>query len=332
MITTDYQRLVTNQHRYYSIRHTTRFRYSAPISEGVMEVRMHPRTEGAQRCLEFDLHTVPRARIMSYRDYLGNTVHHFSVPGKHAQLTITAKALVEITPFPPLPEALDLDAWQRLDELTASGDYWDQLMPSHFAHPTELLRQLARELRVERRGDPLSLLRELNTAIYNTFDYVPQSTRVDSPIDDALRERQGVCQDYAHIMITLVRSLGIPCRYISGYLFHRAEDHDRSEEDATHAWVEAFLPDLGWIGFDPTNDLIAGERHIRTAVGRDYADVPPTRGVFRGDAESELDVAVQVVPAEAPLVDEDLLSPVDWSPPEVDTYTQQQQQQQQQQQ
>lgn len=320
---------------YYSIRHVTRFRYSMPISASIMEVRMRPRTEGLQRCLDFQLRTSPRSQIMSYRDYLGNTVHHFDIPGLHTHLTITAEALVELTPPSPIPEALEPTAWAALDALTRDGGFYDMLMPSHFAQPTRRLQDLAHELHIERRDDPLSLLREINSAVYYAFAYVSQSTQVDSPIDDALRTRQGVCQDFSHVMIALVRTLGIPCRYVSGYLFHRVEDHDRSEEDATHAWVEAFLPDLGWVGFDPTNNLIASERHIRTAVGRDYADVPPTRGVFKGDARSELEVAVQVMPTEAPPLEEELLPPVDWTPidtEEADLLKQQQQEQQDQQQ
>lgn len=305
----------------------TRFRYSAPISESIMEVRMQPRTEGAQRCMQFMLTTQPRAQVMSYRDYQGNHVHHFDVPGRYSQLTITAEALVELLPSPSLPPALESDAWAALDALTAAEDHWDMLMPSTFARPSDLLRDLAREFDVRRRADPLTLLRELNTAIYDSFDYSPQSTRVDSPIEEALHSRKGVCQDYAHIMIALVREMRIPCRYVSGYLFHRREDHDRSEEDATHAWVEALLPGMGWVGFDPTNNLIAGERHIRTAVGRDYADVPPTRGVFKGDAESELDVGVKVSPTDAPLPAEDLLPVIYWAPPDADAQQQQQQQQ-----
>lgn len=143
--------------------------------------------------------------------------------------------------------------------------------------------------------------------------YAPKTTRVDSPADDALRNRQGVCQDYAHIMIALVRRMGIPCRYVSGYLFHRAGEKTRSTEGATHAWVEAFLPELGWVGFDPTNDVLADETHVRTAIGRDYADVPPTRGVFKGDAASELTVAVRVAPSDKPPPPEFELESEDWS-------------------
>lgn len=321
---------------YYSIRHLTRFRYSMPISESTMEVRMQPRTEGSQRCLEFTLSTEPYTRVMSYRDYLQNSVHHFNVPGKHSQLTITAEALIEVGDVPEIPEQLDASAWHVLDEQCANNGYIDMLLPSQFARPSALLREFIQEIKLQRGNDPLSTLRELNRTMYDKFSYVPHSTQVDSPIEDALRLRWGVCQDFAHIMVALVRELGIPCRYVSGYLFHRREDHDRSEEDATHAWVEAYLPELGWVGFDPTNNLIVQNRHIRTAIGRDYDDVPPTRGVFRGEAGSELDVGVRVAPAEAPppIDDEELLPSIHWEPPEPEEEedaTQQQQQQQQQQ-
>ena len=128
----------------------------------------------------------------------------------------------------------------------------------------------------------------------------------------------------------LFRSVKIPCRYVSGYLYHSTRK-DRSTEGASHAWVEALLPGLGWVGFDPTNNLIAGERHIRTAIGRDYADVPPTRGVFKGKAASELKVAVRVAPSDAPPPPEaDLNAPPQWEPvTEVEPYDVQQQQQQQ---
>lgn len=311
---------------FYSIRHVTDFRYSAPISASIMEVRMQPRSEGPQRRHNFHLYTDPPARVMAYRDHLGNTIHHFDVPGRHSQLTITATSLVGIQPLPPVPETLERTDWQKLDTLTTEGDYWEMLNPSHFARPTLLLRELARELQLERRDDPLTTLRELNASIRQSFDYVPRSTKVNSPIDDALSTRQGVCQDFAHVMIALVRELRIPCRYVSGYLFHRREDHDVSAADATHAWVEALLPGLGWVGFDPTNNLVAGERHIRTAIGRDYADVPPTRGVFKGDADTELAVAVQVTPAAAPPSDEDEPPVMNWIPLDPDDQEQQQQQ------
>ena len=161
-----------------------------------------------------------------------------------------------------------------------------------------LLLGLMHSWDIRRRADPLTLLREINTRIYTSFEYVQEATRVESTIDHALGIGQGVCQDFTHIMLALGRQMGIPCRYVSGYLFHRVKDPDRAAEDAMHAWMEAWLPGLGWVGFDPTNNTVAAERHIRVAVGRDYADVPPMRGAFKGDGDSELSVAVQVCPAD----------------------------------
>jgi transglutaminase-like putative cysteine protease len=301
----------------YSIRHLTKFLYSAPVSESMMETRMHPRSDANQRCLTFHLSVSPRCRVFSYRDHLLNNVHHFDIPGQHRQLVIVAESLVEVQPQADIPSFLAPDAWSDLDAITAAGDYWEFLFPSEFCAPTARLDQLAADLDVRRRDDPLMLLHELNERIFRYFDYVPRSTKVDSPIDHALETRKGVCQDFAHIMITLIRTkLRIPCRYVSGYLAHRATDEetDRSRASATHAWVEVLLPHFGWVGFDPTNWLIAGERHIRTAIGRDYADVPPTHGMFRGRATSELTVAVRVTPTEGtPILDQELPVPEDWS-------------------
>jgi transglutaminase-like putative cysteine protease len=225
-----------------------------------------------------------------------------------------SESLVEHQPLSDIPSFLAPDAWQELDALVAEGDYWEMLLPSEFAEPTPALLDLAKKLNVVRRDDPLMLLHELNRRLYDYFIYVPRSTRVDSPIDEALVTREGVCQDFAHVMIALVRGLGIPCRYVSGYLHHRNQDQDRSTHDATHAWVEAFLPHLGWVGFDPTNDLIASDRHIRAALGRDYADVPPSRGIYRGRANSQLFVAVRVEASErAPSLDQELPIPEDWT-------------------
>lgn len=289
---------------FYTVRHHTHFRYSAPILENVMEVRMQPRTDEFQQCINFQLHTRPHARIASFQDPLGNVVHHFNIPGLHSELALRAEALVKVAPTPLLPDRLSNDAWHQLDILPLTYERWEMSAPSHFTTPTPALAALAEQLSVARYADPLTVLRTLNAQLNDTFEYAPSATRVDSPIDEAIRQRRGVCQDYAHVMLALVRTyLRIPCRYVSGYLYHRQDD--RSAPDATHAWVEVLLPELGWVGFDPTNDLLAGERHIRAAVGRDYRDVPPTRGVFKGVAASELAVSVHVRKADDPGLVED---------------------------
>jgi transglutaminase-like putative cysteine protease len=277
----------------YTIRHVTHFRYWQPVSESITEVRMQPRTTPAQVCRRFDLHVRPEAATYSYEDYLGNVVHHFTQPQLHQELAIVAESEVELVALPVMPDTLPASAWDRIDALAAQSDHWEMLAPSGATEPTPLLAALARELNAARRGDPLCLLRELNAALHRHFAYDSGSTRVDSPIDEALTHRRGVCQDFTHVMLALVRSyLRIPCRYVSGYLYHRRAD--RSADGASHAWLEVLLPDLGWVGFDPTNNVLAGERHIQTAVGRDYHDVPPTRGVFKGGGGSDLSVTVRV--------------------------------------
>lgn len=150
---------------FFSIRHLTKFRYSRPVSESIMELRMHPRSEGVQRCLSFDLSVTPRTRVQSFRDYLSNVVHHFDVPSAHRQLTIVAESTVDVTPRPPLPERLNGTAWTQLHEQLASGDFWEMLGPSQFAHWTDLTEDFARQLGIPdreqaQRRDPLELLRE----------------------------------------------------------------------------------------------------------------------------------------------------------------------------
>jgi transglutaminase-like putative cysteine protease len=286
----------------YSVRHTTTFRYEPAVRESVMEVRLQPRSDGEQRCLSFTLDVEPAANILQYYDFAGNTVHHFDIAGRHTLVKVNAQSAVEVQNV-PAPRAADAGEWTDLDALVAAGDHWEMMLPSHFAHSSHPLEQLAEELEWERRGSPFALLIELNEAIYRLFSYVPNSTKVDSPIEEALEARQGVCQDFAHIMIALVRRLKIPCRYVSGYMFRRDDEggdkKDRSLDGASHAWVEALVPGIGWVAFDPTNNLVGADRHIRVAIGRDYSDVPPTRGVYKGESQSELIVSVSVSPADA---------------------------------
>ena len=290
----------------YSVRHTTTFRYEPPVRESVMEVRLHPRSDGDQRCLNFSLEIDPAANVLQYRDFIGNAVHHFDIAGAHTQLKITAKSEVEVHTVPP-PRHSDAGDWSDLDALVSSGDHWEMLLPSHYAHSTALLEALERDLlhdvtnsaSGERRLRPFDLLTRFNQAIFGYFAYVPNSTHVDSPIDEAIEARKGVCQDFAHILLALARRQKIPARYVSGYMFHRDEKQkDRSLDGASHAWIEALVPGLGWTAFDPTNNLVGADRHIRVALGRDYADVPPTRGVYKGEAQSELSVSVSVSSAD----------------------------------
>jgi transglutaminase-like putative cysteine protease len=261
-----------------------------------MELWMQPRSTSGQRVVSFDLDVSPVAEVFSYADCWGNTVSYFDVPYPHDQLTITARTTVETDAQPPAPDALDQREWDALRSEGVRGECWDFLRPHGFAVRTPVLDAFCLKHGVDdiARSDPLTAVRDLNALLYRSFAYETGVTAVDSPIDEAILAGQGVCQDFAHIMIAVCRSWDIPARYVSGYLHTNQDDGDRSDPDASHAWIEVFLPSLRWIGFDPTNNILAGERHVTVAIGRDYSDTPPSRGVFKGEAESRLSIGVSV--------------------------------------
>jgi transglutaminase-like putative cysteine protease len=292
-----------------AVRHSTRYQYDETVRESVMELWMQPQKRSTQRLISFELELDPAAQLFSYADTFGNAVYHFDIPQPHDRLTIMARSAVETEPPPALPDALDRGEWDRLKSDFVRGEHFDFLRPHGFAGPSKALAAFVKEKSLEelRVRDPLRALMDLNTAIYEAFAYEAGVTRADSPIEDVLKARKGVCQDFAHVMIAICREWGIPARYVSGYLFTDRKAGDRSDPDATHAWVEVFLPSLRWVGFDPTNNILAAERHIACAVGRDYSDVPPSRGVYKGEAESELAVGVTVRKARAAVSEPEFL-------------------------
>ena len=301
----------------YSIRHLTTFAYDVPIAESVMELRMRPATDASQRCLQFDVTVDPGARVFAFQDSRGNWVHHFNVPQRHDRLTITAQAQVDLEAPEPLPQALPVSAWDEIKQRAAAGDDWDFRQESTFTPWSDALVAFVHSLghAAERAGDPLTTVRHVMAAIHGGFEYAPKSTRVDSPIDDALAARRGVCQDFSHIMLATLRRLGLACRYVSGYIapqeFGVADS--RSAPIASHAWVEVRLPELGWVGVDPTNNIEAGRRHVRVGIGRDYADVPPTRGVFKGRSSSTLSVSVGITPGDTVATIDPAVMQVTWT-------------------
>src|SRR5882724_2183866 len=189
---------------HYSIRHITRFRYDTPVRESVMELRMQPRSEGAQALRSFQISTNPRAQLYAYTDYLGNAVYHFNVLREHEELRIEAQAVVEITSVPPSPPAADALEWSRYNAYNLTDEQFDLLEPSTFARLSPaLLEFMAQHNLMKPTGDPLSALRSLNTTIRDAFQYTAGITDVHSPIEVALKEKRGVCQDFAHIAIAI---------------------------------------------------------------------------------------------------------------------------------
>ncbi|MDI1365266.1 MAG: transglutaminase family protein, partial [bacterium] len=268
--------------------------------ESLMELWMQPQKTARQRLISFELEINPAAQVFSYADSFGNAVYHFDVPQPHDKLTILARSAVE-TEAP--------GEWDRLRSEFVRGECFDFLRPHGFVEATDALTNFIDEHNLAdlRRRDPLTAMRVLSETIYQAFEYQPGVTDADSPIDLALSAGRGVCQDFAHIMLAVCRRWGVPARYVSGYLFTDRDAGDRSDPDATHAWVEVFLPSLRWVGFDPTNNMMTGERHVAVAVGRDYGDVTPSRGVYKGDSDSDLAVGVSVRRARAALAEPEFL-------------------------
>ena len=291
------------------IRHVTQYQYERPVRESLMELWMQPQKTARQRLISFELEINPAAQVFSYADSFGNAVYHFDVPQPHDKLTILARSAVETEAPGERPDALDMGEWDRLRSEFVRGECFDFLRPHGFVEATDALTNFIDEHNLAdlRRRDPLTAMRVLSETIYQAFEYQPGVTDADSPIDLALSAGRGVCQDFAHIMLAVCRLWGVPARYVSGYLFTDRDAGDRSDPDATHAWVEVFLPSLRWVGFDPTNNVMTGERHVAVAVGRDYGDVTPSRGVYKGDSDSELAVGVSVRRARAALAEPEFL-------------------------
>jgi transglutaminase-like putative cysteine protease len=277
----------------YTVTHVTRFRYQGPVYESVMEIRLGPRNGGRQEVQEFDLETNPTAAVFRYADAFGNSVHHFDTVPPHEELLIQTRTHVRTLPARELPARLEPSAWDTLTRLRAEGQLWDFFEPSPRVPASPAVRAFAEACGLGRVSDPLTCFRRIVSAVYGALVYAPESTTVDTLVETVLEARRGVCQDFAHVTLALARAYGIPCRYVSGYVAP-ANEQPGGETLTSHAWVEAWLPGLEWTGLDPTHDLVAGERHISVAVGRDYGDAAPTHGVFRGGPAGTLSVSVRI--------------------------------------
>ena len=200
-------------------------------------------------------------------DVFGNTKHVVNIQTQFDMLEVTSRSTVARSCADPLPDSVGIEAWDEIRSWQGSFKHWEFLKPSAFARPSDALASFVDEAGIKPKDGPLQTLRRLSEALHDNFQYVPGTTSAISPIEHILEWRQGVCQDYAHVMITVARGWGIPARYVSGYLYVKWQDYDEAPKAASHAWVECLLPSLGWVGFDPTNRCLADERHIRVGIG-----------------------------------------------------------------
>jgi transglutaminase-like putative cysteine protease len=267
----------------YSITHRTRLDYSQAITESVMEVRAMPRSDERQVLRHFEISVTPDAKASHHSDWLNNTVHQFSVLGMHEQVVISSKCTVETRPsFHELSELV-----APIEGLIRDHRSWDFLQLHGPVMDDPALPALAQRLGLDRAR---SVGEAIEIATQRTRDIITYRRGVTdsaSTVSDVLKAGIGVCQDFAHLSLALLRRVGVPCRYVSGYL-----NKDGAPELETHAWAEAFVPGVGWIAFDPTHGGLVTEQYVTVAVGRSYADVPPNRGVYRGEAHEAIDVSV----------------------------------------
>jgi transglutaminase-like putative cysteine protease len=277
---------------HFAIRYLTEYSYDTTVTDNLNALRVRPATTSTQRCDEFHTRIEPEARVSRYLDYFGTEVLEFGIPTSHEQLTIDVRARVVTSPPPDPPDG----SWEGLLSpayVDAAGEF---ALPWQDQPALAGLEHLHAALEAE---SPLETLETLCEMIPDRFEYRPGVTYVGSTVRDLLEAGAGVCQDFVHLSLVLLRRRGIAARYVSGYLWSAPEeDGTDSVEVETHAWLEALLPctdghgEPVWVSADPTNRRLAGETHVKIGHGRFYADIPPVKGLYMGGAHSQLTAAV----------------------------------------
>ncbi len=267
------------------IQHETRLRYATPVAEWLAEMRVEPVSDADQSCQTFFLGVSQPTPVHRYTDGFGNRVHHFNLLAPHLELRLVAASVVETHPV-----AKDLAASAATLPLDPDSLPIETLDFVSFRGPvrrTARLDPVLDQLRPPAGARVADVAEVVMAYIHANFTYAKAVTNASSPIDDVLTKGKGVCQDFAHLMIAVLRAFGVPARYVSGYV------HRPNKESQSHAWCEAWVPDAGWVGLDPTNGKPVDDHFVKVAIGRDYTDVPPNRGVYRGVGGESISVRVE---------------------------------------
>lgn len=283
------------------------FQYAAPVSESQNEIRVRPRDDRRQQVLSYRLMTTPATRVLQTRDYFGTTVDHLGVRGPHSELLVVAESSVETAPIEGDPPVVSCERLADVDFVNSHVEY---MAPSQHVQWGDLIDEVATWAVRSAPDDVRARVLAIVQAVPTVLTYESGSTSIGVTLEELVDGGGGVCQDFAHLAVGMLRCVGIPARYVSGYLF--AVDETRPEGNGadgvapaavsvqTHAWIEAAVPGFGWYGLDPTNGGAVGERHVVIGHGRDYNDVAPVRGVFHGSADAEVDAEVIIAQPTAP--------------------------------
>lgn len=275
----------------YKIKHITRYTYTSPVIDSANHILLYPVEDDFQEVRSHELHISYQPPIQEYRDFFGNRAGLFTIRIPHNELSITSE--IEIITHPvPLP-ADDMDTseqWKHLKNLAEEYTYLDFLTKESFDNYPEVFSVVQGLLNLV--DTPFRIATAMSSFVYGNFNYKQGITSVETKIDEVWNLKAGVCQDFAHMLLVMLRMAGIPSRYVSGYICPK--NKDLRGEGATHAWVDAFIPAYGWIGLDPTNNCIVSDRHVRLAAGRNFYDCTPVKGTYKGPSEHTLEVSVTI--------------------------------------
>jgi transglutaminase-like putative cysteine protease len=290
----------------YRIKHITRYTYPAPVIDSANQVMLFPIDDPQQEVKKHELIITHQPSVEVFVDYFGNKVGIFSVIKPHTELTIQSNIEVILHEAAlPANEQPATAQWENLQLICEEFPYMDFIPIEHFEHEAEV-RQMVSSLK-EDMTTPLAVAQKMSAFVYDTFEYKKGITNVETKVDEIWTLKAGVCQDFAHVLLVMLRIAGVPARYVSGYICPK--NHELRGEGATHAWVEAYIPFHGWIGLDPTNNCIAGDRHVRLAIGRSFNDCTPVKGTYKGSSEHTLEVSVTIENG-TPKKEDDSLKPV----------------------
>lgn len=275
---------------HFHILHRTHYLYSGMVIDSVNQVKLYPLNDDIQKVKEHHIRISHNPIVHTIKDYFGNTTGFFTLVAPHQELIIDN--IMELEMLPPNQMVLTdsvTDVWKGLNSVENQLLFHDFLKAENARCQTEV-QQAVHEI-LGKVQHPLETILELSNYIYDNFTYRKGVTNIETSVDELWQLRAGVCQDFAHLLLYMLRLMGVPGRYISGYICPGSSEW--RGEGATHAWAEAWLPDTGWIGIDPTNKSVAGERHIRLATGRNFSDCTPVKGTYKGAVDHRLEVTVQ---------------------------------------
>jgi transglutaminase-like putative cysteine protease len=291
----------------YRIHHITRYLYEGPVSDSANQVMLFAIKDDYQQVIKHDLLITGEPALDISRDYYGNQVGTFMYTWPHTELVIDSRLDVQVEERPaPANDQPVVQQWSALDSLAAAVPYIDFLVQEKFTALPQV--QKAVDALLLRRQTVFEAARQLTGYVYEQFRYIKGVTTVETTPDEIWQLKAGVCQDFAHILLVMLRMLQVPARYVSGYIC--PQHSGMRGEGATHAWVEAYIPFYGWLGFDPTNNCVAGLHHVRLAVGRNFRDCSPVKGTYKGNAGHELQVGVTVTYEDGSVDEEQQARPV----------------------